>query len=751
VDHARSSKDHDDVVLRQLFDSSSPSRKTFSFLGRRSSVGLFQNRYITSPEGFLVYANRILDKAGKIVDKILNASTEAEYKAIVRHLDRLSDLLCRILDLSDFVRVTHPEPRYQEASAQAWGIVYQYMNQLNTMTGLNDQLVKAMSNPDVVSSWSEEERTVAEILQLDFAKSAVNLPKHARDKFVDISQQISQLGADFMSEMRPAKDVLVFPASQLRGLDPMVARQMTRRGNIYLPTIGPEAGEVLRSVRDADIRKSVYSASRTASRQTIQTLENMLWLRAELAKLAGFNSYGQMALKDRMMAKSPGSVLKFLEALNKHNFPVVNEEMMDLMREKHAVLDDSATQVDPWDRDLLMNRVRQQMDFKIRRSDSLPAYFSVGTVVQGFSRLFSRLFGIKFVAREALPGETWHEDVRCLDVVADNGERVAVLYCDLFYRRNKSHNPAHFTLRCSREISLAEIREAQEELETNELLPKFESAEEAANDGMQSSMHDGVLKQLPTIALVCDFPLNLSQNNEPALLNISQVETLFHEMGHAMHSVLARTSLQNVAGTRCATDLAELPSTLMEHFAMDPSVLSLYARHWKTDEPVPYEMVADRLRVTKRFEGTDIQNQLVLSMLDQACHSPSASDRSFNSTEVYHDLQAKYSHGLPDPPGTCWHGFFGHLHGYGSTYYSYLFDKVLAERVWKVVFAAGKEGGALNRENGEQLKESLLKWGGSRDPWRCLADTLQDERIAAGDDKAMALVGSWGIRDKHHT
>ena len=108
-------------------------------------------------------------------------------------------------------------------------------------------------------------------------------------------------------------------------------------------------------------------------------------------------------------------------------------------------------------------------------------------------------------------------------------------------------------------------------------------------------------------------------------------------------------------------------------------------------------------------------------------------------------MQKRYASPPLEAPSTRWQGFFGHLHGYGSTYYSYIFDRVLAERVWKVVFKAGLDGGAVDRRNGERLKESLLKWGGGRDPWACLAAALGDERLAAGDDKAMALVGSWGI------
>ncbi|KAI1083279.1 mitochondrial intermediate peptidase-like protein [Whalleya microplaca] len=750
VDHSPPDLKHDDSLLRQIFDSP-PTFKHFTrpFFERRENVGLFRNKYLTSPQGFLTFAEVTVSRAQKLVDKVLRASTLEEYKAVVRDLDRLSDLLCRVLDVSDFVRVTHPDEKIQAAASQAWASVYQYMNQLNTATGLSEQLGKALANPEVMASWNEEEQTVAQLLQQDFMKSAIHLPKESRDQFVDLSQRISELGSFFIESMHPEEQYITLPSSKFHGMDPRLAQKYTTRGVLRLPSMSPEATLALRTVHDEDTRKAIYFATRTASKRSIQVLEAILKSRAALANLAGFESYGQMALQDKMMAKTPESVQQFLLALSNHNAPLVDEEVAELLQAKIQRLDQStASGLQPWDKDYYMETIRSRTRSQRRSNDFLSAYFSLGTVMQGLSRLFTRLYGIRLVPRDTLPGETWHPDVRRLDVVSDTDGHVAVLYCDLFYRDDKSPNPAHFTVRCSREILPDEIQEAAEHNAYGfEGLPQFESPIDAANDGMHVSQNSGSIKQLPTIALVCDFLQEKKVRNEPALLDYYQMETLFHEMGHAIHSVLARTSLQNVAGTRCATDFAELPSTLMEHFSADPSVLALFARHHVTDEPLPYHMVADKLHVFKRFEASDRENQIILAMLDQKYHSSLPSHDKFDSTEVYLDLQRTFGELPPDAPGTAWQGFFGHLFGYGSTYYSYLFDQVLSERVWRIVFSAGQDGAALDRANGERLKENLLKWGGSRDPWRCLSDTLRDERLINGDEKAMRLVGSWGIKD----
>jgi len=733
-----------DAVLRNIFDSPQ-AWKGFTDRSIRNA-GLFTNRYLTRPEGFVEFAHMSLKKARAIVHKVLAASSLEDYRTIVRDLDRLSDILCRVLDMCDFVRVTHPDRRTQEMASAAWEMMYVYMNELNTMTGLNDQLGRAMANPEVTATWTEEEKMVAEVLKLDFSKSAVNLPKKSRDRFVRLSSEISSAGSAFVQEMEPEQRYLSFPSSQLRGMDPVEARSYSRRGMIYLPTLSATASSALRNVQDADARKRIYYASRTASKRSVDMLEKLMKLRAGLASLSGFESYGHMALRDRMMARSPEAVAEFLQALARNNGPRVKAETADLLQRKLQEYPGTTTTLHPWDKDYYATAIRRSMRQTAQRHDgTLSSFFSLGTVMQGISRILTRLYGIKLVPRPTLDGETWHPDVRRLDVVSDTEGHIAVLYCDLFYRPDKSPNPAHFTVRCSREISESELSEARSHVEEDGG-PQFASPELAATDGMAFSKQGGLVKQLPTIALVCDFQeTSRPGSSHPTLLSFFQVETLFHEMGHAVHSILARTSFQNVSGTRCATDLAELPSTLMEYFASDARVLSAFARHYETNAPLPYELLAETLDQSRRFEGMDTENQIILAMLDQELHSQKAFSPDFDSTEIYHGLQHRYGKSPPDPAGTRWQGFFGHLSGYGSTYYSYLFDRVLAQRVWNVVFVGHGEKSPLERENGERLKGGLLKWGGGRDPWRCLADVLKDERLADGGRDAMALVGSWGF------
>lgn len=737
-------KSQDDDTLRRVFDSE-PFWHDFSLRSSLHSkrAGLVQNQYLTSPDGFRAFANVSLQKCQTIVSKVLSASTVEQYRAMARNLDRLSDLLCRVIDLSDFMRTIHPDPAIQEAATQAYALMFEYMNVLNTTTGLHDQLKTALANPEVTSHWSEGEKIVARILIKDFANSAIHMPPQDRQRFVDLSNEISQVGSSFVADAETAKSHVVFNANSLRGLDPVLVQQLKRwNRTVPVPTMGMIPRLALRSVHDESVRREIYLSTRTSTTKQVHRLEQLLKKRAELAKLTGHQSFGHMALTDKM-AKSPEAVSNFLTSLAGSNREFVQEELWKLQTMK----DSPALQ--PWDHAYYVHQrvIEYSRSRRSRQLSSIPEFFSLGTVMQGLSRLFDRLYGVRLVPQETAPGETWNSDVRRLDVVDERDQHIAVIYCDLFTRANKPPNPAHFTLRCSREISPEEVAESASLDQSH------------PNDGMATAMggQSKSLRQLPTIALVCDFPEPPANGGQPSLLREYSVRTLFHEMGHALHSILGQTSLQSISGTRCATDFAELPSVLMESFATSPEVLSLYARHWKTDEPLSESMMrsmeADRTAHGSIYGAVENEAQILMALVDQAYHSLPTDSPNIDSTSIYHQVFSTHS-SLPDPantrPPTSWQGFFGHLYGYGATYYSYIFDRAIANKIWRDVFQGGKA--ALDREAGERYKNEVLRWGGGRNGWDCVAGVLgsgnvsnADGRLVEGGEEAMREVGRWGL------
>jgi mitochondrial intermediate peptidase len=750
--HAHGTKSFraDEQLLRNVFNSKAFWRD-FAQTAKGSS-GLIGNKFLTSPKGFQEFAETSLRRCKRLVEKTLAASTVEEYRAIPRDLDRLSDLLCRVIDLSDFVRSIHPDHNIQSAATESYSLMFQYMNELNTTTGLNKQLKKAFEMPEVTSQWTEEEKMVGIILMKDFAKSGIDLPEAQRQQFVDINNDIAQVGTDFVNGMEPARKTVSLSKNQLDGLDPSMVGQLSRLRRPAVPVYSQMGRLVLSTAHDAEARKEMYTAERTASVKTISRLEELLLRRAKLAELTGYASFGQMTLVDKM-SKTPEAVNNFLQSLNASNQGQTLKELDQILAVKQTV-EPGATRVEPWDHAYLVNRLQQSRNTSLQRTSrsrlhsGLSAYFSLGNVMTGLSKLFQSLYGIRLVPQASKLGETWNSEVRRLDAITESGEHIATIYCDLFARPGKSPNPAHYTLVCSREISKLEI---QENMEENQPL----------NDGVSTTTTINPLTgrmstyQIPVIALVCDFPPpSPHSHSEPTLLSMYNVTTLFHEMGHAVHSVLGRTSMQGLAGTRCATDFAELPSVLMEYFATNGAVLRQFARHWETDDIIPQEMIdaieKEQGERAKRTGGWDNENQILMALLDQQYHSADVvaalRNGSYDSTKVYHDIWSRYG-SISEPKGTAWQGFFGHLYGYGATYYAYLFDRAIARQVWRVVFSDGRLGGAIDRSSGEKFKNEVLRWGGGRDPWTCLEGLMGNEEgvLAEGGERAMLEVGKWGV------
>ncbi|PWY98831.1 mitochondrial intermediate peptidase [Testicularia cyperi] len=834
----------DNELLRSLFDappsSSSSSSSRNSLKSSGPSTGLFEIPSLTSPQSFLTLAQKTLARAQLLVDRIdragsVDATTTQgrnELHEVVRNLDRLSDLLCGVIDMAELVRNAHPNPDWAEAANAAYEYLCGYMNVLNTHTGLYRVLKNILATPDIVSNLSTEAVAVAQVFLRDFEKSGIHLPPSERERFVQLSDEILVLGRGFLQDIAGndasddfarsvgsdgvnedgnPQDSVQIPSDWLYDMSPQLVRALKssclyeRDGVLHFSALDhPWAFQtILKYAPDARARKAAFRAANYGSRAQVQRLERLLKARAELATLTGAASYSEMALGDKM-AKEPRNVEEFLRALTHHHRP---RAAKDLDKLRNLKLQDSLSgqstspsspssssssssararssvfnprpslpKFEPWDREMYTDHHFRAPS--LRSVQPLSPYFSLGSVFAGLSRLFSSLYGIRFRASTLAPGEVWSDgpgDVMKVEVLdAREGAKggsdgaaeglIGTIYADLWGRDGKPGGAAHYTVRCSRrvdkddeagdfEFGRAEdgSRVRPEHLGTqaqgfgNPLqAPTFQQRDRAGS------------YQLPVVVLMCDFSrpgnaLGASGGTGPCLLAWHEVETLFHEMGHAVHSMIGRTSYHNVSGTRCATDFVELPSILMEHFVASPSVVSLFARHHATGATLPYEHLASHLGAVKSLEGLDTYHQILLARLDQVYHSSEAARDSFDSTRAYQDLDSAMSSLLSTSPETTALSYtpgsapqvrFGHLFGYGSTYYSYLLDRAIASKVWQSLFADNP----LDPHNGHLFKNKCLKFGGGKDPWHLLADLLGTDEIRNGDSRAMMEVGKWGI------
>lgn len=349
-----------------------------------------------------------------------------------------------------------------------------------------------------------------------------------------------------------------------------------------------------------------------------------------------------------------------------HTRPSAEQALLHLSRRKQATLKSSSLPpIMAWDR-----------DYYCQHGPYAPPVvlppLTPGTVFMGLARLFRHIYGIQLRPVDTIPGEVWHGDVRKLEVVDEDAGVIGWIYADIFARQGKAGGAAHYTVRCSRRTDNDDDSNdlmANEEIDDSVRLSlEFDRAHRRRVRGQ-----DGIY-QLPVVVLLCEFNRPSSPHGT-FTLDWHEVQTLFHEMGHAMHctsisyskrlllnsippciAMIGRTEYHNIAGTRCPTDFVELPSILMEHFLKSPSVLGLF------------DVSGKELRQSTGSEqdpcgSIDTHNQLLLASLDQEYHSAQALSPSFDSTDIWYRLQ--HTRGLiPAVPGTSWQTQFGHPNEY---------------------------------------------------------------------------------------
>ncbi|KAG0100687.1 Mitochondrial intermediate peptidase [Podila epicladia] len=719
--------------LREAFDApaASSSRSRYAAASASAPDGLFLYPNLRTPDTFLESVNAAIARGHLLVERIANAPAngDEEMRKVIKLFDRLSDVLCKVIDAAEVVRCLHPDTYWRQGAERVYEELFSWMNTLNT-------------DPSIEKQLSEAERQVALVFLRDFEKSGIHLSDAKRAEFVQLSDKIVGLGRDFMANSAtpgPAPaHIMVNPPSRLQGLAPGYIQRITRTNKqgekvAFVPTTGWEPQMVLKHVEDEGVRRAMYVATMAEDKSKVAVLDDLLMTRYQLSQLVGLPSYGHMFLGDKMV-KNPENVKAFLQTLAKSQQVAVQGEMQMLQKAKRVHTKDKDAQIEAWDRDFYVRLVSAKTN-TMPHGDSIAAYFSVGTTMDGLSKLFSNLYGIKFVPGSVQPGEVWHDEVQKLDVMDEKEGLIGTIYCDFYARPGKQLNAAHYTVRCSRRVD--------DDDEEHDIAPGMK-----LRDGIELAMADpGVAMtgkkgryQLPLAVLSCGF--TRPPGGLPTLLSWVEVETLFHEMGHAMHSMIGRADYHNVSGTRCPIDFVEIPSILMEHFLADPAVLGLFATHHQTGAPLPAGLLMAHQANRSTFQAIELHSQMSMAMLDQVYYSTVVGDPNFNSTARLEELQQ--ATGLVPPvPGTAWQTGFGHLYGYGAGYYSYLFGRTVTGQIWDKVFRSSP----TSRTSGERLREHVLKWGGGKDPWECLGGLLEDERLTKGDQEAMKIVGDWGAKN----
>lgn len=377
---------------------------------------------------------------------------------------------------------------------------------------------------------------------------------------------------------------------------------------IYFSSFPSEGENILVSGFYADsnsaiAREAAYKLFLYPDQSQEELLSDLIKCRHELGLTCGFETYGHRAINGST-AENPEMVKNFIDNFTKQLQPLANKDfqIMEKIKRKDSIMPEATLAA--WDTPYFTSLIKRQ--WLNVGSGEFNSYFSLGSCMEGLNILMQKLYGITLQSCEMKSGESWHNTIHKLSVVHETEGLLGYIYCDFFERSGKPNQDCHFTIQGGKRLDNGEY-------------------------------------QLPIVVIMLN--LNQPRWSGPSLLTPGMVDNLFHEMGHAMHSMLARTEYQHVTGTRCSTDFAEVPSVLMEYFASDPRVLRTFAKHHQTGEPMPEEML-ERLCISKNiFSASETQLQVFYSALDQEYHGD-ITKHGQNTTETLKKIQEQY-YGLP--------------------------------------------------------------------------------------------------------
>ncbi|PRP76373.1 mitochondrial intermediate peptidase [Planoprotostelium fungivorum] len=491
-----------------------------------------------------------------------------------------------------------------------------------------------------------EERDVIVSLVKESEVSGIHLPDAERDQVVDLHGRIQQLGHIFQQNIHtPDERHLLVTEEQAKSLPGSIVERRGR--DLYVS--GDYADHVLQHSRDSELRKKAYIMSLTAVPNNVAVVEDILELRGRLSKVLGFKSYAESVLSNHRMMSSPRQIHDFLLELSHKIRPLARQELKVLEEMKKK---EDPQGGEPWDVKFYSKLFSDSQ--KVGKVE-LREYLGRDRCIDALDVLTSHLFGIN---TQRIPFE---KKLR----LSEGGNEIGIVYLDLYNREDKIGNFATHAIR-------------------------FPVVDE-----------QGELVETPRVTLVGNMEDNKQWSH-------SDLETLFHEFGHCLASLLSRTKMYHLSGTRCPLDFAEFPSTLFENFAWDYRVLSLFAQHKDTGEVLPQSVWESFVQSKRAFRLTETEMQIANAIFDLEVHG--AWPLALSTTELLHEIRSKYT-SIPHARETHWHSTFGHLIDYASGYYSYLYSRVLSTAVWQYRFAEEP----LDREEGERLRRMILEYGGTGD------------------------------------
>lgn len=564
------------------------------------------------------------------------------------------------------------------------------------------QRIKTIFENQAAENLSPEQARVLEKYYKNFVRAGANLTDEQKSEMRNVNKELSMLSLQFQDNVLSETNnfALELTKDQLGGLPQWfvsaAAEAAKAKGieNGWVVTLqNPSWIPFLQYSDNRDLREKVYMAyinrcdngNEFDNNELITKLSS---LRLRRAQLLGYNSFADFVLEETMAKKSE-NVMGLLENIWQYAVPKAKSEIVDMQSIMNS--DAKGQKLEAWDWWYYADKVRQKR--YALNEDELKPYFQMEKVRDGAFMVANNLWGISFTEIKDIP--VYNEEVKAFEVKDKDGSHLAVLYVDYFPRPGKRGGAWMSSYR-------------------------GQSIENGKNIR-------------PVITNVGNF--TRPTGDMPSLLTIGEVETLFHEFGHALHGIFSNVTYPSVAGTAVSRDFVELPSQIMEHWAMQPEVLKAYAHHYQTGEVIPDALIEKINNAGTFNQGFSTTEIVAAAILDMNWHmqssdvemSPKEFEKSrMNAIGLISEIAPRYRS-----------AYFRHIFagGYSAGYYSYLWAEVLDADAFK----AFEEQGIYDAKTAALFRDNILSKGGSADPMELYL------KFRGAEPKADALLKNRGL------
>ncbi|MDR2473810.1 MAG: M3 family metallopeptidase [Tannerella sp.] len=618
------------------------------------------------------------------IAKIADNSEPATFDNTLAALERSGQLLNRAYGVFMLLTGANTNPDLQALEEE----MSPKMAALSNALYLNDKMFARVKTVyQNRASLDAESKRLAEVTYEHFVLQGANIKADQKDAFKALSEEEATLCTRFANKLlAAAKDaaLIVDDVKMLEGLSAEEIQNLAlnandandandanlRDGTFLIPVKNTTQQDILQSLTNREMRKKLFEsawsrAEKGDDNDTRAIITRIAEIRAKQAKILGFKNFAEWNLKDQM-AKTPEAALAFMSKLAPGAIEKAKRESARIQE----VINKSGEnfQLEAYDWNIWQEQVRKA-DFDLADS-LLKPYFMLDNVMEkGIFHAATRLYGITFKERNDIP--VYQDDVRVFELFEDNGNAIGLFYVDYYKRDNKSGG--------------------------------------AWMGNIIEQSH--LLGHKPVIYNVCNF--TKPAEGQPALISFDDVETLFHEFGHALHGFFANQKYPSLSGTNVSRDFVELPSQINEHWSLHPEVFNNYAVHWQTGEKMPAELYNKLLKTATFNQGYMLTELLEAALLDMEWHAIEDGTAITDALEFERQALERTGLNLKEIPPRYRSTYFLHIwgHGYAAGYYAYLW----AEMLDNDAYSWFEENGGLTRANGQRFRDMILSQGNSQD------------------------------------